>query len=123
MRPRGQGLILAAALALVPAVTTPHAALLKSSPAARAALRQPPIRVELWFTERLEAAYASLSVRDAADAQVDLRDVAVGPNDPKRLSVSLPPLAPGRYTVRFRVLSVDGHVVESSFSFTVGDRR
>jgi hypothetical protein len=30
-----------------------------------------------------------------------------------------PPRAPGRHTVRFRVLSVDGHVVESSFSFTV----
>jgi methionine-rich copper-binding protein CopC len=25
----------------------------------------------------------------------------------------------GRFTVRFRVLSVDGHVVESSFAFTV----
>jgi len=39
------------------------------------------------------------------------------------MSVSLPPLAPGRYTVRFRVLSVDGHVVESRFTFTVKDRR
>jgi methionine-rich copper-binding protein CopC len=26
---------------------------------------------------------------------------------------------PGRYTARFRVLSVDGHVVGSSFAFTV----
>ena len=30
-----------------------------------------------------------------------------------------PNLDPGRYTVRFRVLSVDGHVVESSYTFTV----
>jgi methionine-rich copper-binding protein CopC len=35
----------------------------------------------------------------------------------------LPPLKPGRYTVSFRVLSVDGHVVESRLSFTVKDRR
>jgi methionine-rich copper-binding protein CopC len=31
----------------------------------------------------------------------------------------LPPISPGTYTVRYRVLSVDGHVVEAAFSFTV----
>jgi hypothetical protein len=31
----------------------------------------------------------------------------------RSLSVGIPPLAPGTYTVRYRVLSVDGHVVES----------
>jgi hypothetical protein len=46
----------------------------------------------------------------------------VGPDDAKRLSVTLPPLPPGAYTVRYRVLSVDGHVVDSSFSFTIRDR-
>lgn len=44
---------------------------------------------------------------------------AVDSNDPALLSVSTPTLGPGRYTVRFRVLSVDSHVVESSFAFTV----
>jgi methionine-rich copper-binding protein CopC len=43
----------------------------------------------------------------------------VGPDDLKRLSVGVSPLAPGTYTVRYRVLSVDGHVVESEFSFTI----
>jgi len=33
-----------------------------------------------------------------------------------QLSVSLRPLAPRRYVVKYRVLSVDGHVVESEFS-------
>ena len=33
--------------------------------------------------------------------------------------MSTPNLGPGRYIVRFRVLSVDGHVVESSYIFTV----
>jgi methionine-rich copper-binding protein CopC len=31
----------------------------------------------------------------------------------------LPPLPSGSYTVRFRVLSVDGHVAEDSFGFSV----
>ena len=40
------------------------------------------------------------------------------PRRPKN-SVSAPPLAPGRYTVHWRVLSVDTHVTEGTFAFTV----
>jgi methionine-rich copper-binding protein CopC len=112
-----------AALLLRPAAALGHAVLVKSVPAQRAALVEPPPRVELWFNERLEPAYSRASVTDEAGAQVDLRDVVVSREDAKRLSVSLPPLGPGRYTVKFRVLSVDGHVVESSLMFTVRSPR
>jgi copper resistance protein C len=114
---------LAAALALWPAVALAHAVLVKAVPAQRATLAEPPPRIELWFNERLEPAYSKASVTNEAGTQVDLRDVAVSTEDPRRLSLSLPPLKPGRYTVNFRVLSVDGHVVESRLSFTVKDRR
>jgi methionine-rich copper-binding protein CopC len=96
-----------------------HAILVKSAPASRALLGYPPDRVQLWFNERLEPAFSGMSVYDAAGAQVDNRDAAVAPDDAKRLSVTLKPLSAGPYTVRFRVLSVDGHVVESTFPFTV----
>jgi methionine-rich copper-binding protein CopC len=75
--------------------------------------------VDLWFNERLEQAYSTVSVWDTAGTQVDLRNVAVAPRDPRQLQVWLPPLGAGTYTVRYRVLSVDGHVVEGRFSFTV----
>lgn len=119
---RGRLLPALLGLVLMPTAALAHAVLVKSFPPARATLSEPPGRVELWFNERLEPAYSRASVLDTAGAQVDLRDVAVSPDDPKRLSVSLPPLGPGRYTVRFRVLSVDGHVVESSMTFTVKSR-
>jgi methionine-rich copper-binding protein CopC len=112
-----------AAIGLWPAAALAHAVLVKSVPAQRASLVDSPPRVELWFNERLEPAYSRASVTNEAGTQVDLRDVAVSPEDPRRLSVSLPALAPGRYTVSFRVLSVDGHVVESRLTFTVKDRR
>jgi copper resistance protein C len=112
-----------AALLLRPAAALGHAVLVKSVPAHRAALVEPPPRVELWFNERLEPAYSKALVTNEAGAQVDLRDVAVSAEDPRRLAVSLPVLVPGRYTVSFRVLSVDGHVVESKLTFTVKDRR
>jgi copper resistance protein C len=103
------------ALLLLPA----HAALVRSSPAQRAVLLRGPERVQLWFNERLEAEFSQLSVRDGTGQQVDLRDVRVGPDDPKKLSVGVRGLGPGTYTVRYRVLSVDGHVVEAEFPFTV----
>ena len=112
--------LLAAAVALVPATAAAHAALVRSSPAARAILPDSPVRVELWFNERLEAAYATVSVWSGAGLRVDRQDVRVGPDDGKRLSVGVFTLRPGVYTVRYRVLAVDGHVNESSFVFTVG---
>lgn len=112
-----------AVLALWAGAALAHAVLVKSVPAQRATLTEAPPRVELWFNERLEPAYSKASVTNEAGAQVDLRDVAVSADDPRRLSLSLPPLVPGRYTVSFRVLSVDGHVVESTLTFTVKNRR
>jgi hypothetical protein len=96
-----------------------HAALVRSTPAPRAMLARAPERVRLWFNERLEPAFARVSVWDGQGRQIDRRDVLVGPEDPKALSVGIPALDPGPYTVRYRVLSVDGHVVEGSFRFTV----
>ena len=110
---------LALASAILPSVTLAHAVLVRSQPGRGATVARAPDRVLLWFSERIEPAYAKLSVWSEAGTQVNAGDAAVDSNDPALLSVSTPNLGPGRYTVRFRVLSVDGHVVESSFAFTV----
>jgi methionine-rich copper-binding protein CopC len=47
----------------------------------------------------------------------------VGPDDPRRLSVTLRTHEPGFYTVKYRVLSIDGHVVDSRITFTVKGQR
>ncbi|HEX9455748.1 MAG TPA: copper resistance CopC family protein [Candidatus Binatia bacterium] len=96
-----------------------HAYLVKSLPAQRAVLHRRPSKIQLWFNERLEPRYSSLSVvRDDGKA-VEMEPSAVDPNDAKLLAATLKPLAPGRYRVAFRVLSVDGHVVQDQFSFTI----
>ena len=122
MRPTRAVLVGGVLLAVTPMSAAAHAVLVKSTPARKATVVQPPPRVELTFSERLEPAYSSVSVLDAGGRAVDLRDAALAPADSRRLVVSLPPLPAGTYTVRFRVLSVDGHVVESEFPFTVGTR-
>lgn len=119
---RSAGIVFIALTALAPAAAGAHAALVASAPARRATLADPPARVELTFSERLEPAYARLTVEDAGGARVDRGDAAVARDDARRLGVTLGPLGPGTYRVRYRVLSVDGHVVEASFPFTVRER-
>lgn len=106
----------------LPMAAGAHAVLVKSSPARRAVLALPPPRVALTFNERLEPAYSTVSVWTADNVRVDDGKVLVGPEDPRRLSVGLTPLKPGTYSVKFRVLSVDGHLVEGTFPFEVRPR-
>jgi hypothetical protein len=96
-----------------------HALLLKSEPARRAQLSKAPSELRLWFNERLEAAYAEVSVLDANGKPVTDARGSVAENDAKLLLLKLPPLAAGKYLVKFRVLSVDGHRVQSQFPFTI----
>jgi methionine-rich copper-binding protein CopC len=116
------GLAVVAALlasALAGPAADSHAVLVRSSPAHRAVLTQAPERVDLWFNERLEPAYSTVSVWTEAGAQAVGKDAAVAPDDARRLTVSLATRAAGRYTIKYRVLSVDGHVVDSRITFTV----
>jgi copper resistance protein C len=107
------------ALLALPGPSHSHSLLVRSQPGQRATVTRPPERVQMWFSERLEPAYATASVWNEAGEQVDGGDANVDQDDPVLLSVSTPNLSPGRFTVRFRVLSVDGHVVEASYTFTV----
>jgi len=93
--------------------------LVKAEPARRAVLTKSPSQVRLWFNEKIEGDYASLVVLD--DKKHSITDIkpTLASDDPKSIILPLPELVPGKYSIKFRVLSVDGHVVESSFDFTV----
>ena len=108
-------------LLVSPSTVLPHASLIKSAPARRAQIFKSPAQIQLWFSERLEARFSSLRVINSSGKRVDLGNVAVSTDDPKRISVGVNPLAPGQYKIRFRVLSVDGHVVEDEVPFTIRD--
>ena len=119
VRPRPIVAALAALALLLPADGWSHAYLVRSLPAARATVGRSPERVQLWFNERLEPAYSRVSVWSRDARRVDAGDVEVASAEPTRMSVGVPPLPAGTYTVKYRVLSVDGHVVEAEFAFTV----
>lgn len=110
-------------LLLAPSLASAHAYLVKSVPAGRATLFSSPGKVQLWFNERLEPKYSSVSVHDPDGKRVDTDNAQVLAEDPKQLSIGVKNLPAGRYTVKFRVLSVDGHVVEQSFPFTIREAK
>jgi copper transport protein len=85
-------------------------------------LQEPPDRVVIWFTEPIEPSFSEIQVLDSQGQRVDNGDSAVDSNDPTVMSVTLPPLPNGTYTVAWRNLStVDGHTVRNAFVFSVGE--
>jgi methionine-rich copper-binding protein CopC len=96
-----------------------HAVLQRAEPRADSRLKRAPDEVKLYFTERLERAYSSVRVVDAHGVQVDRHDGHVDRTDPTVLRATLPPLAPGAYTVLWRVLSIDADVTEGRFTFRI----
>jgi copper resistance protein C len=117
--PRTLAALVLATAAFFPEPADAHALLVRTSPPKRAVLRESPRQVQLWFNERLESAFATLTVSDRTGTAFGMAPAALGGDDRKRLTLELPALPPGTYTVRFRVLSVDGHVADDSFPFTV----
>jgi len=96
-----------------------HAVLLRAEPRGESKLKRVPEEVKLYFTQRLEPAYSVLRVLDARGLQVDRRDNYVDRANPVLLRATLPPLPPGTYTVRWRVLSIDADVTEGNFTFRI----
>ncbi len=113
------GAVMAMAMGLPVTPALAHALLVKAEPPRRAVLTEAPSQIRLWFNEEIEGAYSSLVVLDAEKNSVTEVTLHLAPDDQKSIVLPLPNLASGRYSVTFRVLSVDGHVVESSFDFTV----
>ena len=113
-----RALLLLAALAAATQALA-HAHLDRASPPANGSLRSAPREVSISFSENLEGSFSSITVVDAAGARVDEGNAQVDSRNRKILRVSLKPLPPGRYRVNWRVLSVDTHKTEGSYSFRV----
>ena len=96
-----------------------HALLERTDPRAGSTVRTQPREVRLWFTEALEPAWSRILVVSEDGRRVDAGDARVDRSAPRLFRVSLGPLLPGAYTVRWRVVSVDSHVSEGRFTFHV----
>jgi methionine-rich copper-binding protein CopC len=104
---------------LTASVAAGHAMLQRAEPRVESKLKRAPDEVKLYFSERLEPAYSALRVLNEHGMQVDSRDSRVDRANPALLRATLPALAPGTYSVHWRVLSIDADVTEGSFTFRI----
>ena len=93
-----------------------HAHLDRASPPVGGTVRTAPRTVTLWFSQKLEPSFSSAEVTDGSGARVDQGSRVSG----TQIIVPVKSLPPGSYKVHWRVLSVDTHKTEGSFSFRVG---
>jgi len=102
---------------LVTGEASAHAFLDHAEPRVGNTVATAPREVTLWFTQKLEPAFSSIAVTTSAGQRVDTGKARVSGN---QMSVSLRSGGAGTYRVNWRVLSVDTHTPDGSFTFRVG---
>jgi methionine-rich copper-binding protein CopC len=95
-----------------------HAMLDHAEPRVGNKVSAAPRAVTLWFTQKLEPAFSNITVTNSKGERVDVGKARVSGN---QMSVSLRAAGTGTYRVNWRVLSVDTHTTEGSFTFQVGE--
>ena len=118
-----RGLVIAlASMALLGRGARPalaHAFPERADPRVGSVVQGSPDTVRIWFDGELEPAFCQIVVSDGSGRRVDRGDARVDANGRRLLQVSVPPLAPGTYSVHWAVLSIDGHRTTGDFRFTV----
>jgi copper resistance protein C len=107
------------ALATLAVTASAHAHLQKASPADGSVVTTSPLRIVLNFSQaaRLTAA----SIQKGAEPRQSLKPLPAAAA--RQISVPLPPLTPGSYSVNWRVLSDDGHMMSGTLRFTLAPDR
>jgi copper resistance protein C len=96
-----------------------HAFLQHASPPVGSELPVSPSAVTITYTEGVEPDFSTIEVQNEQGGRVDKADPHLLGGDQTKLSVSLPQLPPGKYTVIWHVTSVDTHKTEGRFNFSV----
>src|SRR5437899_583479 len=117
MRRSAIALIVPVLLVLLMGKAVAHAFLDRAEPRVGNKVASPPRAVTLWFTQKLEPAFSSITVTNAAGERVDTGKTRVNGS---QMSVPIRPGGSGTYRVNWHVLSVDTHTTEGNFTFQVG---
>ncbi len=96
-----------------------HAKMLRSSPSDGETLRLSPKTIELVFSEELQSvSMNSIAVTDQNGTRVD-KNIVVISEDGKRMLSELEELTGGEYTVEWKAISADDHMMKGQFGFKV----
>jgi copper transport protein len=113
---RRVALVVVGAIALVaPATAFAHATLERTYPSLRERMGYPPTRIVLRFDQNVSALPGSIQVLKPNGDNV----ARIAHADGREIAAAVPKLPKGPYTVRWRAVSNDGHVVSGVFTFGV----
>ena len=106
------------------ATLLPHLKLKRSVPAKDTVLTAAPDAVRLWLTEKADLPATKITVTSAANVAASLAKPTRGTEADAPIEAKFTqPVGPGRYTVAWKTMSKDGHVVSGTFGFTVQPAR
>lgn len=113
-------LIASAASLVLAAPAFAHAMLDHAAPKVGATIQTPPKEVRLEFSEGVEAVLSRIKLTRLSGEAVPLGQPTTSPTDKSVLTAPLlETLEPGTYQVAWRVVSVDTHVSQGDFRFTI----
>ncbi len=93
-----------------------HVAAEKSNPEDGSVLTESPSELSIQYSDLAKLISLQLSGSNGGVTKVD---ISAAKSVDGLVSVQLPPLQPDNYEVSWRVLSIDGHPVAGSFTFTI----
>lgn len=101
-----------------------HGYIVRTIPQDSAVLDHAPTRIQIWFSENLEARFSSLSLSNDKGETFDLTDNGLSSTNLAQLSARLPAVLPdGAYIVMIRAaFASDGHVVNQPLLFWIGSQ-
>ena len=104
--------------AFVPDSSFKHVHLLRTQPAADSTLHAKPADIRFWFSGPVQTAVMTVSMTDSTNHPVETARVRLGTGANAPVIADIKGrLVPGRYTVAWRTMSRDGHVVSGHFHF------
>jgi methionine-rich copper-binding protein CopC len=109
-------IVMIALAALSPSLALAHAQLSSSVPADEAVLQAPPKELALQFTEAVRLTAVTVTRDGEAPKPIE----SLPASALKDFSLVAPSLLAGRYSVSWRALAADSHVMTGSFTFSVG---
>lgn len=97
-----------------------HLRLVRSEPARDTTVSKSPEAVHLWFSEEPQVRLTTVQLTGGDGRTIDLEKPVVAGDDAKHVAASVPrTLPPGSWTVSWRTLARDGHVVRGEFAFRI----
>ncbi|CAJ0772760.1 copper resistance protein CopC [Ralstonia chuxiongensis] len=110
---------LTAAIAIAPAIASAHGKLESAEPAPGSTVSSVTSPLRMTFNEELEPAFSTARVTDAKGSAVSTEKAKVDSADPRSLTLGVPKLAVGTYSVDWAVMTHDGHKTKGKYNFTV----